>query len=368
MSLTSSMATRVMMRSFTVRKGRTVTALLALTTAAAVATAMLNLYVDLESKLTHEFRKVGANVLVMRADGGELTPETITAVRRRIQSGDVMAPMAFAVAKTESGRPIVVAGIDMQAARKANPWWAVSAWPADANSGLAGVRAAAALHEETNASRLTFKGKALTLAIAGTLQTGGPEDSRVYLPSEQFQAWTGVGPSVVELSIQGNAATVEAAISRLRQASPDVQVRAIRQVTEAEMRVLGKTKSVLLASTVVIIVLVTVCVIASLTASVLERRKDFAVMKALGSSQLQVGAMFLAEAWLLAVAAALLGFAIGSGAAAAIGRLNFHAAVMPRLSVFPPVLVGALLVALLSAALPLARLQKIEPAVMLKGD
>ncbi len=367
MSLTSTMTMRVMMRSFTVRKGRTVTALLALTTATAVATAMLNLYVDLEAKLTHEFRKVGANVLITQPDGGELSGGTLAAVRGGMQSGDVAVPVAFAVAKTESGRPIVVAGIDMEAARKANPWWAVSAWPGDGNSGLAGVRAASALKEE-DASRLTFKGKALELAVAGTLQTGGPEDSRVYLPMAQFAAWTGVGPSVVELSVQGNAATVDSAISRLQQAAPGAQVRPIRQVTEAETRVLGKTKSVLLASTVVIIVLVTVCVIASLTASVLERRKDFAVMKALGSSQRKVGAMFLAEALLLAVSASLLGFVIGSGAAAAIGRLNFHAAVMPRLSVFPPVLVGALLVALLSAALPLARLQKIEPAVMLKGD
>lgn len=367
MSLNSNMTLRVMMRSFTVRKGRSLTALLALTTATAVATAMLNLYVDLEAKLTHEFRKVGANVLISRADGSELSPENLAAVRGGLQPGDIAVPVAFAVAKTQSGRPIVVAGIDMEAARKANPWWSVTD-SGDGSAGLVGARAAAALREEDNPSVLTFKDKALQLGTVGTLQTGGPEDSRIYLPMEQFEAWTGVHPSIVELSVQGNAATVDSAISRLQQSVPGTQVRAIRQVTEAETRVLGKTKSVLLASTVVIILLVVVCVVSSLTASVLERRKDFAVMKALGSSQRKVGAMFLAEALLLAVAASLLGYVIGSGAAAAIGRLNFHAAVVPRLSVFPPVLVGALLVALLSAALPLLRLQKIEPAVMLKGD
>lgn len=124
----------------------------------------------------------------------------------------------------------------------------------------------------------------------------------------------------------------------------------------------------LLASTLVIIVLVAVCVISSLTASVLERRRDFAVMKALGASQGAVASMFLLEALLLAVTAAVLGYAIGSGAAAAIGRMNFHAAVVPRWSVFPPVLIGAMVLALASAALPLLRLQTIEPAVMLKGD
>ena len=127
MSMLPSMAARVMMRGFTVRKGRTFTALMALTTAAAVATAMLNLYVDLEAKLTHEFRKVGANVLVTRADGAELTPEAMAALRATIKPDDIAVPVAFAVAKTQSGRPIVVAGVEMEAARKANPWWAVSA-------------------------------------------------------------------------------------------------------------------------------------------------------------------------------------------------------------------------------------------------
>ncbi|HUS18757.1 MAG TPA: ABC transporter permease [Terriglobales bacterium] len=359
------MATRVMMRSFTVRKGRTFTALMALTTAVAVATAMLNLYVDLEAKLTREFNKVGANVVVTKVDGGEFSAEMLESVRKSLKPEDAMVPVAFAIAKTQSGRPVVVAGINPEAARKANPWWAVSG---EGSGGLIGARVAEALKEEDDASLLTFKGKAYKLDATAVLRTGGPEDSRIYLPHEQFQEWTGVRPSLIELSVQGGAQEVDGAINRIQQAAPLLSAKPVRQVTEAETRVLGKTKSVLLASTIVIVVLVVVCVISSLTASVLERRKDFAVMKALGSSQGAVAMMFLAESLILAFIASLLGFAIGSGAAAAIGRLNFHAAVVPRLSVFPPVILGAVMVALISAALPLLRLQKIEPAVMLKGD
>jgi putative ABC transport system permease protein len=365
MSLFSSMSARVMMRSFTVRKGRTITALLALTTAAAVTTAMLNLYVDLEAKLSREFRKVGANVLVTGTEGGTLPADAALRVQSLMRPGDIAVPVAYAVIKSERGTPIVAAGIDMEAARRANGWWQVAG---DSTAGLIGVRAAEALKLEDDPTRFHFNGKAFAVTGAGTLRTGGPEDSRIYIPLEAFEQWTGVAPSVVELSMQGSASEVESAVERLRTALPQVQVRPIRQVAEAETRVLAKTKAVLLASAVVIIVLVAVCVIASLTASVLERRKDFAVMKALGSSQRAVGTLFLAEAVLMALAASLLGFAIGSAAAAAIGRLNFHAAVMPRAEVFPPVLLGVIVVALLSSALPLARLQKIEPAVMLKGD
>lgn len=364
MKLLSPMTTRVLTRSFRVRKGRTLTALLALTTAAAVATTMLNLYVDLEAKLTTEFRKVGANVMVTAADRGPISAEALTAVRGAVGAEDIAVPMAFAVAKTQSGKPIVVAGVNLEVARKANPWWSVEG-PGVA---LLGVRAKEVLRYEDDGSLLTFNGKPFRMESPATLRTGGPEDSRIYIPMPQFSAWAGVQPSLVELTVQGSAAEVNNTVSRLRSAVPGLDVQPLRQVTEAETRVLGKAKAVLLASTAVIIVLVAVCVIASLTSSVLERRKDFAVMKALGSSQGEVSAIFLAEALLLALAASLLGFAIGSGAAAAIGRINFNAAVIPRLSVLPPVLIGGVVVALISAALPLLRLQKIQPAVMLKGD
>ena len=56
------------------------------------------------------------------------------------------------------------------------------------------------------------------------------------------------------------------------------------------------------------------------------------------------------------------------GAAAWIGRANFHAAVTPRLEVFPIVLAGGVLVALVAALAPLAILRRMQPAVILRGE
>ena len=49
----------------------------------------------------------------------------------------------------------------------------------------------------------------------------------------------------------------------------------------------------------------------------------------------------------------MLGFGLGIGAALWIGRVNFHANVVPRLSVFPVILAGSVLVALISAVIPI---------------
>jgi putative ABC transport system permease protein len=209
----------------------------------------------------------------------------------------------------------------------------------------------------------------LKFARAGVVRTGGAEDSRIYLPLADFVAWSGIQPSTLELAIAGSPDEVNKAITRIRSTiEPGFDVRPVRQIVEAETRVLSKTRSILLFSTIVIAVMVALCVLATLTASVLERRKDFAVMKALGSSQRMVNAIFLSESMILAVIGAICGFVLGSAIAAWIGRANFHAAVVPRLSVFPAVFAGSMLVAIVSALVPLSILQKLEPAVLLKGD
>ena len=52
----TSMFLRMLMRAAVMRRGRAASALLAMVVAAAVATAMMNLYVDVQAKLRKEFR------------------------------------------------------------------------------------------------------------------------------------------------------------------------------------------------------------------------------------------------------------------------------------------------------------------------
>jgi putative ABC transport system permease protein len=369
-SLRSRMFVRLLVRAATVRRSRTLTAFFAIAIAAAVATALLNLYVDLESKLSTEFRKFGANVVVVANQGQSLSPELVTNIQTTLPKGAVAVPFAYVVANTSSGRPIVIAGTNFEAARRLNGWWSVTNWPSGARAALVGERAAASLGSEAEPDTATFRGRSFRFTRGGEFRTGGTEDSRIYLPLSDFVAWTGVQPSTLELAIPGSSEQVNSEIAEIRRIiqRTNAEVRPVRQIVEAETRVLDKTRAILLFSTIVIAVMVALCVLATLTASVLERRRDYAVMKALGSSKQMVNAIFISESVVLAVAGAICGFVLGSGIAAWIGRVNFHAAVIPRFSVFPAVFVGSLLVALVSAAVPLTILQKIEPAVLLKGD
>ena len=113
---------------------------------------------------------------------------------------------------------------------------------------------------------------------------------------------------------------------------------------------------------------VAVSVLATLSASVLERRRDFALMKALGGSQGELMGLFLAETLLLATGGVIAGYCIGSVAAWVISEVNFQTASLPRLGVLPIVLALNIGIAAIAALLPLRVLRGLEPAALLKGE
>jgi putative ABC transport system permease protein len=183
-----------------------------------------------------------------------------------------------------------------------------------------------------------------------------------------FRTWTGVQPSVVELQVSGGSAQVESAISHLRQQFPSLTIEPVRQLVEGEDRIIDKTHALMYGSVLLIALTVATSVLATLSASVLERRRDFALMKALGGSQWQLMGLFLLEALTLALLGVAVGFVLGSIASFVISQLNFHTATLPRISVLPLVLLLNLIIAAIAALLPVRVLRGLQPAALLKGD
>ncbi|MGH9522865.1 MAG: FtsX-like permease family protein [Terriglobales bacterium] len=383
------MFVRMLMRASLAQPGRTASALMAVAVAATVATAMMTLYVDVQSKLQKEFRSYGANIVVVAHDGQALPQNALAQVEKTLSGRGSAVPFAYAVARTKDGTPIVVAGTDFDRVKKLDAYWAVSSWPAltakDAQerqgiSALVGVKAAKQLgHDFT----LSFDGHDVQVHTAGTVQTGAEEDSRVYLDLNEFEQWTGSPVSTIEIGAGGSPKEIETTLAALSAAfdqndvSPTLakaarvghpEVRPVRQIVEGEARVLGKTRAALLAAIALIILTAILCVLATLTAWVLDRRRDFAIMKALGASERLINSFFAAQAATLGAAGAVAGFAAGLAVAAWIGRVNFHAAVQPRWSVLPLVLAGSVAVALVSAVLPISLLRRVQPATILRGE
>ena len=96
---------RMLVRAAVLRRGRALSALFAMVVAAAVATAMLNLYVDVQAKLRREFRNYGANIIVVGKDGASLPANTLSQVESTLSGRGIVAPFAFVVARTGDGQP-----------------------------------------------------------------------------------------------------------------------------------------------------------------------------------------------------------------------------------------------------------------------
>lgn len=355
----------MLLRSLKHRRARGLSALAALTVSAMVATALLTLYADLDAKLHHEFRGFGANVVATTS--GALTDSDLQRAREIAGTGTLVAPIAYAVAATDRGTPVVVAGVDFDAMRKLDRWWKVDAWPTGATDALLGQRAAGFVANES-AVTLTYAGKPLTLRGVGRLRTGGDEDSRIYIPLAAFTSWTGVRPSVLEIQVPSGEQRVNAAIVALQSNLPALHVEPVRALVAGESRIVDRTHALMYGSMLLIALTVAVSVLATLSASVFERRRDFALMKALGASQTQLLGHFLLEALVIAAAGVALGYVLGSALAWAIGDWNFGTATLPRLSILPLVLLLNVAIATAAALFPARILRKLQPAALLKGE
>jgi putative ABC transport system permease protein len=362
------MFVRMLVRAAVLRRGRAISALLAMVVAAAAATAMLNLYVDVQAKLGREFRKYGPNIVVVSKDGTDLPKHSLSTVQSVLGNSGIAVPFAYAVARTSDGHSIVVVGTDFNLVQKQDDWWSVTAWPNAPHDALIGRRALTILNTQGKPFDLSFQGRPLPLTPVGTLQTGADEDSRIYISMADFTDWTHVPYSTIEASAVGSTQEINNALQGLAQALPGADVRPVRQVLESEARVLGKMRSTLLVASVLIILTAAVCVLATLTGWISDRRRDFALMKALGASGRLIQGLFAAEAAILGGVGAVGGFAIGVAVAMWIGQANFHAPVSIRLTLFPVVVAGGIATSLLAAVLPISLLRRVQPANILRGE
>jgi putative ABC transport system permease protein len=356
---------RLLFKAAWVRKDRAFTALVSVAVVATIATASLTIYSDLEGKLSREFRGFGANVVVTK-NSGALTPSELASMRKIVGSSGEIVPVGYAIAtETTSKSRIVVGGADVDKLRELNSSWSFS--NAGHGSALVGARVDETLAHGADL-QITF-GKASTSITAGTFfRSGSDDDSRIYLPLEDFVRLTGLRPNTALIRIEGKPQQIQNAISQLSAGLPGVEVKPVRQITQAQTAVVGKTRSVVLASSAAVVVLIMLCMVATFTGSVLERRKDFAVMKALGASNRTVNFLFASEATLLALAGSAAGYLLGCIIAFWIGKVNFDAAILPQPMLFLPVLLGSVALALIASTAPLRLLQQIQPAGILRGE
>jgi len=377
---------RVLRQMIVRGRGRLAVALVALVSGATASAALLNLEFDAERKFSHELRQLGPNVLVRSAvapgasdePGGVFDAEVVNGLLTEASGaggGPVtgLAPSLYVIVRSPGAETgLVLAGTWLDAYPRLAPWWSVNgAWVterADTNVCLVGQQAAAKLRVRPGSTvELRYAERTATLRVAGIVSTGGAEDDQVFanLPVAQQLAGLPGKVSVVQMSVAGAPQEVERYASQLAPRLPGLEVRPLRQIAQAEGQLLARVQDLLFWSVGLILLLTSLCVLATTLALAIERRADVGLMKALGGQMTRIVRMFMAEAGLLGAVGGIAGAVMGTVLSAWIGRQVFGTATSVRIEVIPLIVAVMVAVALLGA-LPLRLLSHVRPGIVLR--
>jgi putative ABC transport system permease protein len=154
----------------------------------------------------------------------------------------------------------------------------------------------------------------------------------------------------------------------IKQILPGADVRVIRRVADGEGAILTRVRMLLWLVTGTALLAAALAVGASSAASVIERRTEIGLMKALGAGSGTVGFLLAAEQLLLAFVGGGVGYALGIVLARLLGEKIFGVAPEPSLIVFFVIVALAAGVTILGSTLPLRRASRYEPAPILRGE
>jgi len=106
-----------------------------------------------------------------------------------------------------------------------------------------------------------------------------------------------------------------AVVTQIKEVLPGADVSPIRQISQAEVDFLSKISLLMALLTVMALGGSALAVMTAMTASVMERRAEIGLMKAIGADDGQIASIFLSEAGLIGLAGGAAGYLFGLGLA-----------------------------------------------------
>jgi putative ABC transport system permease protein len=289
--------------------------------------------------------------------------------------------------------------------RSTHPWWKIQGrwFDGDAKECVVGATLAAhipggitpgqTIDVAPSASGPGGAAQSIPLTVTGIVSTGGAEDNAVLAPLSVAQQFSGHPGQFRELFVSALTKPADALAERdpktltpteydrwycspyvssigfqIEHALPGTQVRAIRRVADTEGRVLSRISTLLWIVTIAALAAAALAVAATSAATVLDRRVEIGIMKAIGASNSLVSGIFLAEQLMLAVAGGAIGYVCGAALARVLGKSVFGSPAPVNFVLLPIVLGIAAAVAIVGSLIPLRRAAHLDPAPILKGE
>jgi len=230
------------------------------------------------------------------------------------------------------------------------------------------------------------------LIITGIVTTGDAEDDAIFVPLSVAQEISGHFGQLRQLYVSALTKPADSLAERdpktltpteydrwfcspyissisyqIEQVLPGTDVHAIRRVADSEGRILSHISALLWIVTLAALAAAALAVAATSATSVLERRAEIGVMKALGATNTLVAGLFLTEQLTLAIGGGAIGFLLGAAMARVLGASVFGAPSAAHVLLLPIVIGMAAAVAVIGSLIPLRRAAHFHPATILRG-
>lgn len=329
--------------------------LLTLTTCAALVTVFSTVTVEVGTTMSRALRRVGANAV---ASGAADWARFEEGARR--QGVDVVRVSGRVGLVQES--PVAVMAAEPDALRRLTPYWAVTGTRAiQSHECLVGKRVADVfrLHPGSELAVEWPDQGTTRCTVTGVVETGDEDENRVFTVGES--ADTPVTYALVSAP-EGESQM------RVLQEATGATINPLRQILHGERQILDKITALFVCTLAVVLLLTALGVSASMLARVVERRKEFALLRALGARRRNVVTLLLAESATVGTAAAVLGFVVGSGLAVGVVRQVFQATIPPHWHSMLIALVTTVGVAVVAGAVACGRTLRFQPAAALRGE
>jgi len=415
---------RILGKSILKRKSRIAIAIISVLIGASVATALLTVSFDVSEKVSLEFRKYGANLLIVPhsdtievgfpgVEFGSVTEQRyinesdIWKIKTIYWRNNVMgfAPFLYQVVTARSEQTeqrIVLAGtyfnrtIHIQSpyapqdpttfttgVQIISPWWHIMGkWINDQNdttSCMIGAAVAEKLNLSVNDTleityseqySSTINTTTYNFTVVGIVMTDGYEDNQIFVNLQVAQEITKRPGKLhtIQVSALCNACPVETFAEEIKELIPYVEGRSVKQLVHAEMDILGKIQNMMFLVTIVALIASALGVMTTMITSVIERQKEIGLMKSVGAENKKIIALFLSEATIIGIIGGLIGYLVGLILAQLIGISVFSLSITPRFEVLPIAIGISVGVALLASIFPVRRAVRVEPAIVLRGE
>lgn len=162
-------------------------------------------------------------------------------------------------------------------------------------------------------------------------------------------------------------AYVSAICYQIQEVMTDSIAKPIRQVAESEGDILNKTTLLMVLITALSLIGAALAISNLVTASVMERRAEIGLQKAIGANNTRIISRILVENISTGIMGGTVGYFIGLGLTQIIGITVFGSGIPPTPMVIPIVIILILLVIVLGSIPAIRYLLKLNPTEVLHG-